>query len=375
MRQIKSSKILLLISFLLPGALLFAQDPTFSQFDANQLYYNPAYTGYKKNSRIALSYRNLWPNVPGKGFPGGPSATYSIFGDTYFSIKDRFTAGAGAFVMQNAEGDGYLTTTSAGLLYSQHMPRIKSKTDLTDRFNIYLGFKVYYNNIHVDPSRFVFSDQLDVNYGISGPSSFNQSNIISRNYFDFDFGLLVRNNFRGKDKWYNELGFAMAHVLSPAISITGSNSDPARLPRRYIATYRSSIALKGGSFYIGPSVLFENQGRFYAMNAGLDFFLRFSSSREVIPLSISLYNRFSFIVKNNETGQQKINTSALILSVNHKGTFTGGKYSTGYYVGFSVDFPYMGLGMQTAGAYELAAGIIIPRKRNNSVIYCPFENI
>jgi type IX secretion system PorP/SprF family membrane protein len=369
------NKYLLSAAILLLTLGLFAQDPTFSQFDPNQLYYNPAYAGYKKEARIEATYRSLWPNVPGMTFPGGPLATYSVTGDAYFNLQNKFMGGAGAFAMQDVEGQGYLATTSAGIFYSQHLPAIRARNDdrrLPARFSVYAGFKVYYNHIHIDWSRFVFSDQLNPNYGITGPSSFNQTGISQRDYFDFDFGMLVRNNFRGKGKWINELGFAMAHVLSPNISITGSNSDATRLPRKYTATYRANIALSEDRFYIGPTILFENQAKFYETNVGLDFYMRLNRKYESVPLSVGVYNRFSEIWKNTETGQKKINTSAVILSITHKGTIVSGKYPLGYSAGFSVDFPYMGLGMQTAGAYELTIGMTIPYQHAD-VMKCFFE--
>ena len=362
------------ILFLSTAVYCFAQDPTFSQFDPNQLYYNPAYAGYKKEARIEMTYRNLWPNVPGKVFPG-PLSTYSATGDAYFNIQNKFMGGAGAYVMQDVEGQGYLTTTSAGVFYSQHMPSIRAFRDDKNqpaRFDIYAGFKVYYNHIHIDWSRFVFSDQLNPNDGITGPSSFNQDHLSQRDYFDFDFGVLVRNNFQAKGRWINELGFAMAHVLTPVISITGSNSDITRLPRKITATYRANIAITENRFYIGPTIMFENQGKFYETLAGLDFYFRMSRKFETVPLSIGIYDRFSEIVKNQITGQPKVNTSALIVSVTHKGNIPNGRNPLGYAVGFSVDFPYMGLGMQTAGSYEITLGLLIPYKKSD-VMKCFFE--
>ena len=358
----------LFISVICINALsAFGQDPTFSQYDANQLYYNPAYTGYKEAiARIGLTYRNLWPNVPGKDFPG-PLSTYSVTGDSYFNIQNKFMGGAGAFVMQDVEGQGYLTTTSAGVMYAQHMPSIRALRDdkhQPGRFDIYVGFKIYYNHIHIDWSRFVFSDQLSP-YGITGPSTFNQDGISQRSYFDFDFGVLIRNNFRAKGRWINELGFAMAHVLSPAIAITGANSDETRLPRKYTGTYRAIVAITDQKFYIGPTVLFENQAKFIETNAGLEFFYKMARKVETIPLSIGIFNRFSEVLKNTETGQAKVNTSALIVSVTHKGVIPNGRYPVSYSAGFSVDLPYLGLGMQTAGAYELTLGCMIPYSHND----------
>jgi type IX secretion system PorP/SprF family membrane protein len=360
-----STKYLFTGVFLVYAIHAFAQDPTFSQYDANQLYYNPAYAGYKENARIGLTYRDLWPNVPGKEFPG-PLSTYSAFGDAYFNIQNKFMGGAGAFAMQDVEGQGYLTTTSAGVMYSQHLPSIRALKDdrhQPGRFDIYAGFKAYFNHIHIDWSRFVFSDQLNPLYGITGPSTFNQVAISQRSYFDFDFGVLVRNNFRAKGRWINELGFSMAHVLAPVISITGANSDITRLPRKYVGTYRAVVALTENKFYLGPTIFFESQGKFIETNAGIEFFFKMSRKVETVPLSIGIANRFSEVVKNIETGQPKVNTNALIVSVTHKGVIPNRRNPVSYSVGFSVDLPYMGLGMQTAGAYELTLGCMIPYKR------------
>ncbi|MBL0308784.1 MAG: PorP/SprF family type IX secretion system membrane protein [Bacteroidetes bacterium] len=361
-----------ILFFLLSSlADLQAQDPAFSQYDANQLYYNPAYAGYKKEMRVKTSYRNLWPNVPGKSVPG-PLSIYAVMADAYLSIHNKFNAGGGAFVVQRTEGEGFLTTTSVGITYSQHMPGIRTRNDHVDRFNIYLGFKVYYNNIHLDWSRLVFSDQLNATYGLTGGSSFDQTTISSRHYVDFDYGILLRNNFQAKSKWYNEIGFSMGHVLRPAISITGSNGDKTKLPRKYVVSYRSTISLRDENFYISPTVLFENQAKFFEVNAGIDFYMKFKSKKELIPLSVGLYNRFSFILKNSITGESKINTSAVILAITHRGSFASSKNALGYSVGVSVDFPYMGLGMQTAGAYEISLGLSIPYRKRN-VMKCPFE--
>jgi type IX secretion system PorP/SprF family membrane protein len=350
---------------------VYSQDPTFSQFDPNQLYYNPAYAGYKKEARVEVEYRNLWPNVPGREFPG-PLSTYSATADAYFSIHDRFTGGAGLFAMQDMEGQGFLTTSTIGLVYSQHMPHIRGRSDRQDRWNIYMGFKAYFSNIHIDWSRFVFSDQLNANYGITGPSTFDQTAINSRDYFDFDYGVVLRNNAFAKGRWYNELGFAMSHVLAPSISITGANSDNSRLPRKYVFTYRGNIAVLNNNLYFGPTVLFENQAKFYETNIGCDVYLKLNNKHETIPLSIGIYDRFSEVLKNTETNSPKINTSAIVLALTHRGNFANGKYPIGYSVGFSVDFPYMGLGMQTAGAYELTMGLLIPYKKSDK-LKCPFE--
>jgi type IX secretion system PorP/SprF family membrane protein len=355
--------ILLLITALLFTRKGMAQDPTYSQYNFNQLYYNPAYTGYHYGYQLQATYRTLWPNAGQKSFPG-PLSTYHAWFDGFVNIRNVFHAGIGAFAMQDVEGDGSLTTSSFGISYAQHLPKIGFKTDAKPRIRLSVGFKAYFNSIFVDWDRFVFTDQLNIDYGILGSSAFGQQGTVRRNYFDLDAGLLLQNNFMGRDKWYNELGFSVGHVLAPSISLTGSTEDRTRLPRKYVASYRSTVALARGKLFTGPTILFENQANFFALNTGLDFFIKPSNKTPVVPLTISIMNRLTVI-------QNKINTSAMIVGISHKGRFGTRADAPIYYIGFAADFPYMGLGMQTAGAYELSIGIIIPR-RGSMVIPCPF---
>jgi type IX secretion system PorP/SprF family membrane protein len=340
-----------------------AQDPTYSQYNLNQLYYNPAYTGYHYGYQITATYRTLWPNVRGKKFPG-PFSTYHAWFDGFVNIKNVFHAGIGAFAMQDVEGEGHLTTSSIGISYAQHLPKIGFKTDQNPRIKISLGFKAYFNSIYIDWDKLVFTDQLNLDYGIQGNSAFGREGTFRRNFFDFDAGLLLLNNFMGRDKWYNEFGFAMAHILAPSISLSGSTEDRTRLPRKYVVSYRSTVGIAKGKLFAGPTILFENQKNFFELNTGLDFFIKPNANKPVIPLNISVMNRLSII-------QNKINTSAIIIGLTHKGKLGTRDDSPIYTIGFAVDLPYMGLGMQTAGAYEISVGVIIPR-RGSKAIPCPF---
>jgi type IX secretion system PorP/SprF family membrane protein len=366
--------IILILIVSLSFSKLNAQDPTYSQFNLNQLYYNPAYTGYQYGYQFSATYRTLWPNVRGKSFPG-PLSTYHAWFDGFINLPKGMYLGLGGFAMQDTEGEGFLTTTSGGLSFAAHFPKIGFKQDALPRLKISVGGKVYFNSIGIDWNRLVFTDQLDLDYGIIGnPSAFNQTGTFRRNYFDFDLGFLVLNNFMGREKWYNEVGFSVAHILSPSISLTGSNEDRTRLPQKFTLSYRSSVNLAGGKLFLGPTILFENQGSFfrqqsdfYELNVGVDFFIRPSTKSYVVPLTISLMNRLSVI-------QDKINTSAIILGITHKGVLGNKNGSPVYYIGAAVDFPYMGLGMQTAGAYEVTLGIIIPPKHSNGFSKCPYNS-
>ncbi|MBP9083838.1 MAG: type IX secretion system membrane protein PorP/SprF, partial [Bacteroidia bacterium] len=69
----KVAIIICLFEFISSGVK--AQDPTFSQFNFNPLYFNPAFTGIDPGLRINSTYRSLWSSIPSS------FRTYSIAAD------------------------------------------------------------------------------------------------------------------------------------------------------------------------------------------------------------------------------------------------------------------------------------------------------
>ena len=347
---------------LLAGNVCFAQDPTFSQFNLNQLYYNPAYTGDHRGYQLTATYRSLWPNVPGKVFPG-PLSTYYGYFDAFLSSGSSYTAGAGIFAMQNIEGEGFLKTTTFGVSYAQHFAKLSLGTQ--PRNQLSLGFKAYVNSISIHWDKLVFSDQLDIENGITGYSAFAQNGVSQKFTTDLDAGLLFKNNFRGKDNWYNEVGFSMAHILSPNISLTDSETKESHLPQKFTGSFRTTVGVKEKAVFIGSTILFENQKDFYALNTGFDLYSDLTAENSVMPLWFSLMHRTALHASAE-------NTNAFIGSIKYK-WLMGKYYKAVYFVGFSADFPYTGLGMKSKGAYELTLGVILPRNGSNHFSRCPFS--
>lgn len=342
------------------------QDATFSQFNLNQFYYNPAYTGYRGGYQLHATYRTQWPNVPGKVFPG-PLSSYYGFASASFHEKGNFAGSVGAFAMQRMEGEGYLKTSTFGLSVAQHFAINVKKYDKEPRLQLTAGFKAYVSTIGVNWDKLVFTDQLNVDYGISANSGIGQSGVQTTKPFgDLDAGLLLWNNFRGKDRWYNEVGVSMDHILNPYISITRSTGESAKLPRKLVLNYRSSISMKGDKVAFGPVVLFEKQGRFYELNTGVDLYLRFNPTKNIpTPLTVSVIHRLA------APGYMS-NTNAIIAGITHNGRLErGNKRGDEYYVSFAADFPYQGVGAQSKEAFEISVGIIF-RRRVSSESKCPW---
>ena len=89
-----------------------AQDPEFSQFYANPLYLNPAFTGTSEFPRIVANYRNQWPNN------GNTFVTYDFSYDTYVkSMK----GGLGFQILYDRELNGVVNTINSSVFYSYHI--------------------------------------------------------------------------------------------------------------------------------------------------------------------------------------------------------------------------------------------------------------
>ena len=351
MKSIHSIIKLLALCICLTGihGAAYAQDPTFSQYQGNELNFNPAYAGTARDIRFGATYRTLWPNVPGKQFPG-PLSSYNASVDMMFKLNNIQKIGIGFSAGQDVEGQGYLTNTTYALPISYHLLFSKSAS-------MYIGVRPSLNQVKIDWSRFVFSDQLSPEYGIVQSTSFNQEQLRSRYYFNFDAGLLGRFSQNvGRIENYEEIGFAVSNLVRPAISMTGGNDALTRLPMRYILSGRAAFKTKD-KLFIGPLLLLEMQGKFFSTKAGIDFYYRPKNNPNVVPLTFGLYHRTGVLNGNDTRG--------FIAYVGHKGVINGnfvrGRTAT-YSVGFSADFNYGGLNMQTYGAYELTVGFTLPTK-------------
>ena len=101
------------IFILLFSTLSFSQDPSFSQFYANRIYLNPAFTGLDNGVSVGAVSRLQWLSAD-RGF-----RTYGMS----FEIRRPFiNSGFGIQLFQDEEGIGELKNTSVGLSYAYSIP-------------------------------------------------------------------------------------------------------------------------------------------------------------------------------------------------------------------------------------------------------------
>ncbi|HEY4789010.1 MAG TPA: PorP/SprF family type IX secretion system membrane protein, partial [Bacteroidales bacterium] len=122
---------------------LHSQDPIFSQFMFNQLYFNPAFAGNTPYPRLIGGYRNQWPGI------GNAYVSYYASFDQYVDALD---GGLGLGITKDNQAGGVFTKTAFDLIYSHP---IEFTYDITAN----LGFQASLVQKKVNGSGVTLGDQ------------------------------------------------------------------------------------------------------------------------------------------------------------------------------------------------------------------------
>lgn len=253
---------------------LFGQDPTFSQFYNNPIYYNPAYTGSNPGMRARLNYRNQWNNLP---------TNYNNYTLSIDAAEPNLpgAGGLGLVFQSDFDGFGNIKTTSASLVTSV-------KVDFSESFIAMYGLGASFVQKTSDWSGMVFSDQLDPRYGNVNNSAFQEPDFYKIYYPDFGTGLLFR--FCESSEYFKRIvatfSLGAQHVFRPDISFTGTNE--IKMPVKLVimgdllldndsetSGPRGNYPNKASAFKLNPGFLFERQGDMTNFSIGLNAYKSF----------------------------------------------------------------------------------------------------
>jgi type IX secretion system PorP/SprF family membrane protein len=327
-----SLKVIITFSLAFTFHHLLAQDPQLSQFYASPIYTNPAFAGSSKKIRFSSSARNQYI---------GLDQTYKTAVATLDASLPKISSGLGLISMYDQAGDGFLSTTSLGVVYAYNLA--------INRFwNMNFGIQSEIRQRFYDFNRFTFGDQLDAVRGrvfLRSAETGINNNIIFPN---FAAGVLV----------YNEhlyAGIAVHNLIKPNQSFTSaSTAEPFVLPRRYTVHAGGNITLKKArnemnKVYLSPNFLFMSQREFYQLNIGT--YIKKQS------LTFGMWYR-----------QTSVNADALI--------FMAGLRFNNLRVGYSYDLTISKASTTTVGSHEISFAVDIKTPRLNRVrkplqIKCP----
>ncbi len=245
---------IILFFILLLNNGLFSQDPHFSQFYANPLYLNPAFTGTAICPRLIMNYRSQWPSITG---------TYSTYSAGYDQHVDALSGGVGVSFFTDRAGEGTIITNNVSILYAYTL-------QVNRHISIKAGFQASYFQNKLDWDKLTFGDMIDAKYGFvkNTDEARPAQGDLTRTSTDFASGLLVYSeNFFG--------GFAVHHLTEPRIGFV----TPSKLPMK-ITVHAGGIIDVGHKRKrrrspedptISPNILFMQQQDFQEFNYGLYF--------------------------------------------------------------------------------------------------------
>ncbi len=246
-------------SFVLLSLSSKAQDPTFTQFYQNPIYYNPALAGISDGLVIRTNYRNFWRKM---------NSGFNIADVTIDSEEPFLNGGLGFIAMNGIEGNGIIVSQLIGLAYSYNLPIVPRRIELQ------MGLQGAYAHKSIRTENLVFSDQLDAIYGITGTSNYSSAQGDGISYPDFATGFNFRFNagkIRGGTAATTILtGIALHHITQPNESLSGQKS---KLPIKYVG-YSSAIIkienIYSKKTFLMPGLIYEKQANFENLMAGVN---------------------------------------------------------------------------------------------------------
>jgi type IX secretion system PorP/SprF family membrane protein len=264
----RSGLIIALIFITFAGVgTLSAQDPIFSQFYNNPIYYNPGYIGLNPGFRARFNYRDQWTGIP-QDFK-----TYNFSLD----VAERALPGSGGLgllVLSDKAGTGLIKTNNVGLGTAARVP-------LQENMVAQVGFSVQFVQKSINWDGLVFPDQLHARYRNIYPTAFVPNEKSRVTYPDFSVGGVYRFAETGTTiaGIQGTIGVAVHHVFQPNESFLNLNSP---LPRKLVingdlvlevdrgrsSSYRSYR--NSGSFKFNPGFIYEKQADFSTYAVGLN---------------------------------------------------------------------------------------------------------
>lgn len=234
------------LSMLILSGVVFSQDLEFTQFYSNPVYLNPAFAGSHGCPRIAINYRNQWPNLSGN------YVSYAAAYDQYFK---GIQGGVGIILVNDVQAKTVKTTTGS-LVYSYH-------TKLDRKWSLMFGAKTTWIQKSLDWSKLTFGDMIDPRKGFIY-STGDHLKGGNHGFFDVSSGVLLLS------KTFT-FGLAANHLSMPNESMIKGVDD--KLPIRFTAHANASIDVGKTSKYntsttIMPSIIYSYQNGFTQMNIG-----------------------------------------------------------------------------------------------------------
>lgn len=331
-----------LFLLLLAGSLFAeAQDIQYSQYYANPIYLNPAFTGSTSMTRVGVNFRNQWPALD-QSF-----VAYTAYFDHF---EERLNSGFGLIFQGAQESFTQTSLNEIGLSYSYRL-KVAQKSFIQAGFQ---GSLVARDALF---DRVILGTQLNIDTG--------QINGFPGEAFDGDSQIRSADAHAGL-LYYSEktwLGVSIAHLLEPEISYLADDSDQLPMKFSIHGGYRFDLAPGDiNEFFnntnqersVAIGFNYKDQGQFSQLDLGAEFFFQ--------PLVLGMWYRglpTKYELPNNES-------LIFLLGVN---------LPSGLELGYSFDYAISKLGfLSSGGAHELSVRYIFSSKDPSKRHYAPLPS-
>jgi type IX secretion system PorP/SprF family membrane protein len=303
-------KRLIIISYLLYLSLSsFAQDPQLTQFYSAPLYLAPSFAGATQQHRLAATYRNQWPGVP------GAYVTYLFSYDHYF---ENFNSGVGILIMRDEAGSGDLSTTNVGVQYSYDI-------QVSDLWHIRPGIHFLYTQRGINFAKLLWGDQISPS-GIT--PTIEVPSLQRKGAIDASLSVLVYS-----DRMW--AGTSVDHLFRPNYSLYDDDITRLAMKISVFGGYqvvRRGRLLKPIDETLSLAGLFKYQDHIKQLDIGLYWYKN--------PLVFGLWYRGLPIISNENRGD------AVCFLVGYK--------VEQFSIGYSYDFTINKLLTSTWGSHEIS---------------------
>jgi type IX secretion system PorP/SprF family membrane protein len=321
----------LFIFFVFTFSNSLGQDGHFSQFYANPLYLNPAFTGTVNCPRFSINFRDQWPGIPG----------YLLSSVSYDQHINALHGGIGALVSADVIGKGIFQTYNAGLIYNF---RVRA----ANQFNLQFAVQANYLGTVFNWEKLQFASELIAPYTPNDlPSDYYS---VSKSQIDAGVGMVGYTP-------YLYFGLAVHHLLPVQANFLVKEDVGIiineRIGVKWTAHLGGKITLSQkerneehyGDLSLHPNIIFMSQKTFHYLHEGFYF--------KVYPFTVGAWLRHDFK-----------SLDAFIVSMGVEYKF--------FRIGYSYDFNISQL-ERTGGAHEISLQFVIPC-RNDKMDNAPRKN-
>lgn len=303
--------------------LLFAglgkaqQDPMFTKYMFNTLYYNPAFAGNYEHMYVGLIHRSQWIEID------GAPITQSFTAHT--PLKNE-RVGVGLALVNDVIGP--TRTTSANLSYAYRIG--------IGNFNLSIGLQGGVVNYTANWSQVSRFQEIDEAFAM------NQN----RWQPNFGGGIYLSSK-------YFYIGFSSPHLVEYDLRGEVTTEIWSKTYRHYFGAIGAAIPVNGDNLIFKPSLLFKSVGLFSNLRKD-DPFTSIGAPNEFdLDLSLLFYEKF-WIGASFRTSLEAFTDQSS--SYDSADIWVSYFLDNGLRIGAAYDYPLSNLSRVTVGAFELMIG-------------------